>query len=91
MAQSIRNAAPAAAPVTRKAPDPEGPIEPLDLPDLQEMPIDIGDSDIRIDQGQGVTVTTDVGGVPLEIKLDRDGANIQAAPPSSERPAAEPR
>lgn len=89
MAQSIRNATPA-APISRKLPDPEGPIEPLDLPDLQEMPIDIGNSDIRIDQGQGVTVTTDVGGVPLEIKLDRDGANIQPAPPA-ERPAPEPR
>ena len=90
MAQSIRNAAPAAAPETRKAPDPEGPIEPLDLPDLQELPIDIGNSDVRIDQDKGVIVNTDVGGVPLEIKLDRNGANIQAAP-SAERPAPEPR
>lgn len=90
MAQSIRNAAPAAAPETRKAPDPEGPIEPLDLPDLQELPIDIGNSDVRIDQNKGVIVNTDVGGVPLEIKLDRNGANIQAAP-SAERPAPEPR
>ena len=90
MAQSIRNAAPAATPETRKAPDPEGPIEPLDLPDLQELPIDIGNSDVRIDQYKGVIVNTDVGGVPLEIKLDRNGANIQAAP-SAERPAPEPR
>ena len=90
MAQSIRNAAPTAAPETRKAPDPEGPIEPLDLPDLQELPIDIGNSDVRIDQDKGVIVNTDVGGVPLEIKLDRNGANIQAAP-SAERPAPEPR
>ena len=90
MAQSIRNAAPAATPETRKAPDPEGPIEPLDLPDLQELPIDIGNSDVRIDQDKGVIVNTDVGGVPLEIKLDRNGANIQAAP-SAERPAPEPR
>ena len=80
----------AAAPATRKAPDPEGPIEPLDLPDLQELPIDIGNSDVRIDQDKGVIVNTDVGGVPLEIKLDRNGANIQAAP-SAERPAPEPR
>jgi penicillin-binding protein 1A len=90
MAQSIRNATPAAAPEARKAPDPEGPIEPLDLPDLQELPIDIGNSDVRIDQDKGVIVNTDVGGVPLEIKLDRNGANIQAAP-SAERPAPEPR
>ena len=90
MAQSIRNAAPAAVPKVRQAPDPEGPIEPLDLPELQELPIDINNSNVRIDENEGVTVTTEVGGVPVEIKLDRDGANIQAAPPT-ERPAPEPR
>ncbi len=90
MAQSIRNAAPVAAPKPRKAPDPEGPIEPLDLPDLPEMPVDIRNTDVRVDEGQGVTVNTEVGGVPLEIKLDREGARVQSAPPA-ERPAPEPR
>jgi len=73
-----------------QTPDPEGPIEPLDLLELQDLPIDIGNSEIRVDEGQGVTVNADVNGVPLEIKLDRDGANIQPAP-SAERPVPEPR
>ena len=90
MSQAIRNAAPVTRPKTRQVPDPEGPIEPLDLPELQELPIDIGNSDIRIDEGQGVIVNTDVGGVPMEITLDRNGANIQPAPPG-ERSAPEPR
>lgn len=90
MSQSIRNAAPVNRPETPQMPDPEGPIEPLDLPELQELPIDIGNSDIRLEQGQGVTVNTDVNGVPFEITLDRDGVNIQPAPPA-ERPAPEPR
>ena len=90
MSQSIRNAAPENRPKTPQMPDPEGPIEPLDLPELQELPIDIGNSDIRIEQGLGVTVKTDVNGVPFEITLDRDGAIIQPAP-SAERPAPEPR
>jgi penicillin-binding protein 1A len=90
MSQSIRNAAPVNRQKAPQTPDPEGPIEPLDLPELQELPIDIGNSDIRIDQKQGVTVNTDVNGVPFEITLDRDGANIQTAP-SAERPAPEPR
>jgi hypothetical protein len=34
---------------------------------------------VRIDQKDGVTVTTDVGGVPLELKLDRSGVNVQPA------------
>ena len=37
-----------------------------------------------------MTVNTEVGGVPLEIKLDRDGARVQAASPP-ERPAPETR
>lgn len=79
IAQSIRKGAPASSPKPRPKPDPEGPIEPLDLPELPEIPVDIGNSDVRIDQNDGVTVTTDVGGVPLELKLDRDGVNVQPA------------
>lgn len=90
MAQSIRNAAPAATPARRETPDPEGPVEPLDLPELQDLPIDIGNSDVRIDEGEGVTLSTDLGGVPVEIKVDRDGAVIQPIPPA-DRPAPEPR
>jgi penicillin-binding protein 1A len=86
MAQSIRNAAPAVMPKPRQQPDPEGPIEPLDLPELSEFPVDVGNAEVRIDQGQGVTVNTEVGGVPVEVKLDRDGVNIQPAPPET-RPA----
>lgn len=79
MAQSIRKGIPARSPKPSKKPDPEGPIEPLDLPELPEIPVDMGNSDVRIDPDNGVTVTTDVGGVPLELKLDRDGVNVQPA------------
>ena len=90
MAQSVRNAAPAARPKLRQQPDPEGPIEPLDLPELSEFPVDVGNAEVRIDQGQGVTVNAEVGGMPVEVKLDRDGVNIQPAPPET-RPAQGPR
>ena len=74
MSQAIQGAAPRAAPRAAPKPDPEGPIEPLDLP---ELPVDIGNADVRIDEREGVTVNTEVGGVPLEVKLGRDGVNIQ--------------
>lgn len=90
MAQSVRNAAPVIVPKPRKAPDPEGPIEPLDLPDLPDLPIDIRNTDVRVDEGEGMTVNTEVGGVPLEIKLDREGARVQPTPPP-DRPAPETR
>lgn len=90
MAQSIRNAAPAARTKPRQQPDPEGPIEPLDLPELGELPVDVGNAEVRIDQGQGVTVNTEVGGMPVEVKLGREGVNIQPAQPET-RPAQGPR
>ncbi|MEP7349868.1 MAG: transglycosylase domain-containing protein [Sphingorhabdus sp.] len=80
MAQAVKGAAPK-APVRKilPKPDPEGPVEPLDLPELPDMPINIGDTDVRIDEKRGVTVTTDVGGIPLDVTLGRNGVNVKPA------------
>ena len=78
MSQAVKGAAPKAAPKPLRKPDPEGPIEPLDLP---EIPVDLGDTDVRInDEKDGVTINTDVSGVPLEVTLGRDGVAVQPAP-----------
>jgi penicillin-binding protein 1A len=75
MSQAVKGAAPGAAPKPVSKPDPEGPVEPLDLPDI---PVDLGDTNVRInDEQDGVTVNTEVGGVPLELKLGRDGVEVQ--------------
>ena len=84
MSQSIKGAAPKAAPRRTVKPDPEGPVEPLDLPDLQDLPIDIGNTDVRINEQDGVTVNTEVGGVPLDIRLGRDGVAVQPVPKENE-------
>lgn len=76
MAQAVKGAAPRTTPKPARKPDPEGPIEPLDLPEIPDIPIDLGDTDVRIDEKDGVTVNTDVGGVPLELKFGRDGINV---------------
>ena len=84
MAQAVKGAAPAApARKIQPTPDPEGPVEPLDLPRLPDMPIDFGDTDLRVDEEQGVTVTTDVGGTPVDITFGRDGVAVK--PISGER------
>ena len=78
MSQAVKGAAPKAAPKPLRKPDPEGPIEPLDLP---EIPVDLGDTDVRINEEKdGVTINTDVSGVPLEVTLGRDGLEVQPAP-----------
>jgi penicillin-binding protein 1A len=60
---------------TPKAPDPDGDIVPLDLPDI---PIKIDDkTEVKIGDGQGVRVSTEIGGVPLDLTLDRDGINVE--------------
>lgn len=60
--------------------DPDGPVEPLDLPDirdLQDVPIDLGDSQIRIDGDDGVTISTEIGGVPVDFSFDGDRVAIE--------------
>ena len=64
----------------QKAPDPEGPVEPLDLPeipDMPEIPIDISKPDIRIDRDTGVTVSGEIEGVPMDVTLGRDGVDVR--------------
>ncbi len=77
MAQAVKGAGRKAAPKPVNMPDPEGPIEPLDLPELPDIPINIDGTDVRIDEKDGVTVNTDVGGVPLEVKFGREGIDVQ--------------
>ncbi|HEV7233225.1 MAG TPA: transglycosylase domain-containing protein [Sphingorhabdus sp.] len=77
MSQAVRGAAPRAESRPAAKPDPEGPIEPLDLPELPDMPVDIEGTDIRVDEREGVTIDTEVGGVPLEVKMGREGVQVQ--------------
>jgi penicillin-binding protein 1A len=79
MVQAVKGARPAAKAKPKAPPkaDPTGPIEPLDLPEIPENPINIGNSDVQIDPEKGVTVTTEVGGVPIDMTLGRDGFDIK--------------
>ncbi len=77
MGQAVKGAAPLAPPPpVRKKPDPEGPVLPLDLPEIPDIPVDIGNSQIGIDPEKGVRLQTDIGGVPLDIRLGRDGLDV---------------
>jgi penicillin-binding protein 1A len=63
-------------------PDPDGPIEPLDLPEIPEIPIQVGGADVRIDANKGVTVSTEIGGVPLDVTWGRDGVDVKSRDPA---------
>jgi penicillin-binding protein 1A len=77
MSQAVKGAAPRAAPRPVQKPDPEGPVEPFDLPELPDIPVDIEGTNVRVNEGEGVTIDTEVGGVPLEVKLGREGVEVQ--------------
>ncbi|WFL77607.1 transglycosylase domain-containing protein [Altererythrobacter arenosus] len=57
-------------PLPDARPDPEGPIQPLDVPELEDIPFGL---DIR--NGQ-VVISGEDGGIPLDIVLDDNGIRI---------------
>ena len=65
-----RKAVPAAAPTRR--PDPEGPVEPMDIP--EGIDIDANNR-LRVENGEAV-ISTDIGGVPMDVRIGEDGVRI---------------
>ncbi len=91
----------ASAPREKPKPNPSGPVEPMDLPEGAQ--IDIDNTTLHIDEGAGATLTTEINGVPVDLRLDRDGlavdqdaveAAIRAdqapVPPARPRPSPTP-
>ncbi|WP_417622625.1 transglycosylase domain-containing protein [Parasphingorhabdus sp.] len=77
MQQAVQAKKPASPIKPDKKPDPEGPVIPLDLPEVPEIPVDIGESEIRINGNSGVRVGTEIGGVPIDLKINGDGVAIE--------------
>ncbi len=76
---------PRRTPKTTNTPDPEGPVQPLDGPEATGDPA----TQITID-GQGVTISGQVQGVPLDVRVDQGGVAIQPSPAASPTPASSP-
>jgi penicillin-binding protein 1A len=85
MSQAVKGAGPRPAPKPVKAPDPQGPVEPLDLPEIPKIPVDLGDTDVRIDPDNGVTVSGKIDGVPLDVSVGKNGVNINQREEKSRR------
>jgi penicillin-binding protein 1A len=87
MSQAVKGAAPPAKakpkpkPAPVPLPDPDGPIEPLDLPEIPDLPIDIQNPGIRINREDGVTVSGEIGGTPIDLSLGRDGIDVRSRDP----------
>jgi penicillin-binding protein 1A len=70
--------------------DPGGPIEPLDVPDIGDIPLGEGDSRIRLRDGSAV-LSTEIDGVPVEIQLGNEGVVVDEATIEAARRRAEQR
>ena len=68
------SAAPQANPTQRA--DPGGPVEPQDVPELDDIPLEDG-SRLRFEDGEMI-YSTDVEGVDLDLRMGQDGVRVDS-------------
>ena len=73
MAEAVSGAAQANKP----APTEPDERAPLTLPDLSDIPVNLDESNITLGNDSSVSVNTEVGGVPLNMRVDRDGVALE--------------
>ena len=74
----------APSPQASDTPDPEGPVQPLDVLEGEEIPLGQDGTSLRIEEG-GVIIRQD--GVPVEVRLNEGGVVVQpSASPSPGQP-----
>jgi penicillin-binding protein 1A len=87
MQQALGERSAPARPRPTASPDPAGPVQPQDVPGLGDIPV--GDGNLRIGPGEAV-LSTDIQGVPFDVRIDREGLRIETEPRNRERPPVEP-
>jgi penicillin-binding protein 1A len=68
------------------SPNPSGPIEPQDVPDLGDIPLGENAS-VRIGEG-GATISGQIEGVPVDLRIDRNGVQVEPGARNRERDVA---
>ncbi|EAQ29498.1 penicillin-binding protein, 1A family protein [Erythrobacter sp. NAP1] len=69
----MRGALDLPAPRPSASPDPEGPVQPFDIEEGEEIPLGEDGTVLRFEE-DGVILSQE--GVPVEIRIDEDGFNI---------------
>jgi penicillin-binding protein 1A len=59
------------------SPDPSGPVQPQDVPDLEDIPLGDGRSRLSIGEGEAV-FSTEIEGMPLDLRIGEDGVRINS-------------
>jgi penicillin-binding protein 1A len=90
MSRALKIGGGSPAPKPTASPDSEGPVEPLDLPEMGDFEIGQNGTRLRIEQGEGVSVSTQIDGVPVELRLDQQGVRVNPGRREDEVPAPQP-
>ena len=69
------------APSPTARPNPQGPVEPLDVPTVEDIPLGDGSTTLDIDPN-GVNISGAIEGVPVGVRIDRQGVRIDTPRPS---------
>ena len=70
--------------------NPSGPVEPLDVPDGVDIPTGEDSVRVRFDEN-GALIGTDIEGIPVDLRLDRDGVRLDEGSVERARAEAEAR
>jgi penicillin-binding protein 1A len=74
----MRSALSLPAPRATASPDPEGPVQPLDIEEGEEIPLGEDGTALRF-ENEGIILSQD--GVPVEIRLDEEGFRVEPVEP----------
>ncbi len=70
--------------------DPGGPVQPQDVDGLEDIPLtEDGSTRLSVDQ-QGATISTEVQGVGVDIRMDEQGLRVAPSPPPPDPPPTGP-
>lgn len=71
----------------RPSPDPSGPVEPQDVPEIGDIPLG-ENANLRIGGG-GAVISGQIEGVPVDLRIDRNGVQLEPGARNRERSPAE--
>ena len=72
-----------------RTPDPQGPIEPLDVDETEDIPVLDEGPAVRIDD-DGFSIEGNIGGEPVEFRIDQDGPSVRSVPRAQPAETAQP-
>jgi penicillin-binding protein 1A len=75
MSQALGERAAPSRPRPTASPDPEGPVQPLDVPELGDIPLG-GNTSVRVGEG-GAVISGQIEGVPVDLRIDRNGVQLE--------------